>query len=468
MSSTSSVIILFIVSILSLFLLFAKPRLATWSLIVLCVFDLGFASRWLGTPRILARLPVIIALVLGARMVSDFLLCPQLKMTGSRILYATNYLLLCFFFLFLMSNLYNGENLVLGIYELRYYVIFTILVYSIYFYIPVPSSFRSFVLPVIVIALIQLPFTILQNLSVTYGNLRLSASALDIVSGTFVSYQPLIFCQTMAIGLLLTYQLHEKKPLLRINNYFLTIIIIIPLLISYSRTAVVFVLFTIFISYLSYALQERNLMIFFKTVAIMVVFPCCLLVLFYFFFWKKNDFLYQLDIDYIIEYFFRDPLTSYTPGIDVHPVMGRGKAVVEAFLLILSDFFTFIVGCGAGAVSKSDFLGIKGTYYQSYGPLAGVGRTQFAKNTCEFGLLGSVFLLTYCFSIFKFINNSLCRNDLSHADRVIIVIVSAIIPLYFYTKITTFNIVLLLLAYSIVYIHHSIEEITTETDTNVL
>ncbi|RLB71824.1 MAG: hypothetical protein DRH03_05395, partial [Deltaproteobacteria bacterium] len=214
-------------------LLFVKPRFATWLLIVLSVFDLAFFSRWLGAPRIVGRLPYIIAFILSIRMSINYLYRKHQQRYLSKAIANVLFFSGTFFLIFLFSNTYNAESIILGFYELRYFFLLATLTFSILLYIPINISLKNFIKPFVFASLVQLPFTIMQHIAVQVLGINLSTStdtSLDMVCGTFATYPQLVLLQSITIGLVLTYQLSTGKNILKINNYLLMLLIFTTIL----------------------------------------------------------------------------------------------------------------------------------------------------------------------------------------------------------------------------------------------
>ena len=198
--------------------------MAVYVLIFLSIFDFGFFSRWFDVTRYLARLPFLVAILLSVKIGCDYTmnrLGISLNEKIVRIVFKFTILLVI---TATISTTYNQENISLGLYDLRYYFLLFVLVLSIYHYRPLVFTIEGFIRILVTIGLIQIPFVITEHLLVTFTNINILAgsSALDMASGTFGGYPELVFCQIVAIGAVLTYQLRNGKPIIMpINNYIL-------------------------------------------------------------------------------------------------------------------------------------------------------------------------------------------------------------------------------------------------------
>jgi len=381
-------------------LAFLKPRIAIYLLIFFSIFDLGFFSRWIRASQYLARIPFILAGLLALIFVLSFF-SGKLKIQKNDLgVIATLKFIFLISCLAVLSCLYNGESLLLGLYELRYYYMLVIFVISFSYYIPGLATIKTFISFGVVIGLLQIPFTIFQYLLVQVMGVRLSQSALDMSSGTFASYSSLVFMQCVAIAGVLEYQLNIRKPLFKINNYFLAVLLIIPLLLSYSRSSMAFVIATVLFVFMRNMVKNINPVVILKRSITLVSVCFIFLFLFWHYFFEVHQFTEQLNVTYIVDYFMQEPkdLQQYQAG--AHAVMGRGRAITEAFNLILNNFFTFFIGMGSGSSAEAGFIGLKGNYFYEYGPMAGIGRTQMSKTIVELGFLGGCIVGYFFFRLF--------------------------------------------------------------------
>jgi len=369
-------------------LAFVKPRIAIYLLIFFSIFDLGFFSRWIGASQYLARIPFFLAGLLALIFILSFFSGKLKIQKGNREVISTLKFIFLISCLAVLSCLYNGENLVLGLYELRYYYMLGIFVISFSYYFPGQATLKNFISFGVVIGLLQIPVTIFQYMLVQVMGVRLSYSALDMSSGTFASYSSLVFLQCVAIAGVLEYQLNVRKPLFKINNYFLAVLLITPLLLSYSRSSMAFVIATVIFVFTRNMVKNINPVVILKRLIALVSVCSVFLFLFWHYFFEVHQFTEQLNVNYVADYFMQEPKTLQEYQAGAHGVMGRGRAIIESINLVSNNFFTFIIGMGSGSSAEASFIGLKGKYFYEYGPMAGIGRTQMSKTIVELGFLG--------------------------------------------------------------------------------
>ena len=442
------------VIIIGCIFLFLKPKAATCVLIFFCFIDLTFFSRWFGYSRHFGRLPFYLAIILSINLLLHYL--PR-KVTLSE-MESTNKIVIKFIGALLLTSavsmIYNDQSIVTALYDLRYYFLLLILYLAIKLYKPLPMTEVGFIRLIVVFSLVQIPVTAIQHFLVTIGGIRLSSSALDMASGTFGSYSSLLFLQLIAIGLVLNYQLKRKTPVLLFNNYILVVLLTIPLLLSYSRSAMGFIIVLILLVLLISlwdSLITRNIPGFVKTLSLTVFLPITIFALFYFFFWQNHfDIEKQLNPRHVTEYFFRYPRPSIEARIaGSHGVMGRGRTISEAIRLALRSPMQFLFGSGSGSTSEASFLGTKGTFFQNYGPFAGIGRTQISKTIAEQGFIGMAILLVFFVALFRQVRRSYrVYESLMIKDMYTIILISITI-IGFYSRVLASPITIFVLAYFI-------------------
>jgi hypothetical protein len=376
-------------------LLFLRPRIATGIVIFLCIFQFGWFTRYFGSTDYLGRIIYFFALLLAARILVDFITQQIEVQRHEKISHSILLFIFGFTTLIAVSNIYNQESFILGFYELRYYFIMVTLFFAIYYYSVLPVSLESFIIFFICIGILQIPFAIIQFALAGGGTYR----TLDSVTGTFSSYYSLVFITLLDIGLLLNYKMESNQNLFRFNSYYLVFLLIIPLLLSKSRTGTGLVLFMIALAYMWASIRKKTNISLIKGTVLMILFTFLVGSLFYNFFWKpRYDIKTQFSLGYIYSYFMRES-RILKPG--VVDSMGRARSVQEASKLISRNFLTMLLGRGSGSVSDASLLGMHGRYYSDFGPLVGIGRTQVSKVIAENGLIG-LFLFSYLFfSIWK-------------------------------------------------------------------
>jgi len=427
--------------------LFLKPRFTLYLVTFSCIFDLAYFSRWFGLSRYFARLTYFLAAILAASFISHFLIRKYAIIRKAKLIKATLILIIILFALTIISLLINQGDVLLGIYELRYYFILIVLCIGFYKYRPSFLTEPKLIQSIVIIGLIQIPVTAIQNFF-TVG-LRASSSniSLDISSGTFVSYPALVFYQCVALGLTLMYQIKTRRPILKINNYILIILLIIPLLLSFSRSAVGFVTIILLTVFLREIYIKKSLRFFLRTAVPISLLIFIVIFSFYEFFWKKHSrFEEQLNVNYVVGYFFREARDyhGYLAGSD--PVMGRGRAFIYSFKMTSESFRTFLFGLGSGSTSNSLFLGRVGNFYYRYGPEAGLGRIQYSKIIIEYGYLGLFVFITYFLYLLNQIKKARIKMRGSLCYDVFFVVLLSIVLLSFYSTILHNEITILILA----------------------
>lgn len=423
--------------------LFLKPKAASLILILTCIFSLGYFSRWFGITRYLDRLPYLLGILLAVRLTFD-ILNKKISFTDKNIIKTLFYFFIFLLFLTIFSLLYNGENFILGLFELRYYFLLIILFLCIYFYFPGQCTVNRFIKTLIIIGLIQIPFTIMEYLSVKLSAVNFIPSALDRSSGTFSSYEALVFFQCVVIAVPLVYQMKFNKPIFKINNYILSVVLTIPFVFSFSRSATIFVIVSIFIIATRQLYVEKKFKL---STVFMVLFIMIIMVSsFYFMFWKQHSLENQLNTEYIVNYIFRMPKDYQAFRQGEHTVMGRARAVYESFNHVLKSSGQALLGTGSGSTSEASLLNLSGRNFYSYGSLAGLGRTQISSIIAEFGFIGFFLFIWLLISLYRKVKTVNVENNNLLMDIYIIILINLTLNI-FYSKLFQFPVALFLLAY---------------------
>jgi len=439
-------------------LLFAKPKLATLVLIFFCTFDFGFFSRWFGLSRYFPRIPFFLSILLGFKIILDFSLR---KIAITQKTRAIKILLNFFMLLFTITSvsmLYNDGSITLSLYELRYYLLLVVLCLGIYFYKPLPVDEHSFIKFIVILGLVQIPFAVVQHASVSLMGMRLSQTGLDIVSGTFATYLSLVFFQCVAMGLTLTYQLKVKRPILKVNNYILIVLFAIPLVLSFARAAMVFVVVSLTLAFLWQFYSQKSFIYVWRTIVPIALLFIVVVALFYQFFWQQHyKIREQLDIDFAIEYSFREPQSYMFYKAGGYALMGRARALTESISLISQSLPRFLLGLGPGSASEANLLGEKGKYFYEYGPFAGLGRTQASKTITEYGFLGVMTFIALFSLLLKEVKKAKALFKFNLGMDIYFIILVNIIMLSFYARILNAAIALFILAYFIAITQNAVD-----------
>ncbi|MEE9346433.1 MAG: O-antigen ligase family protein [Methylococcales bacterium] len=385
------------------------PRLFTMLAIFFTLFQFGWFVRYYSAPPLLNRATLVMVGLLGLRVFVHFLLKKPSVRNENGHLMPLFMLAVYFIMLTLISNLYNEEKVFLGLYSLRYYFIGLTFTFALYLYCDDYLSFESFKKNIIYLALIQLPMSIAKYIAAGGGTLN----TLDTVGGTFAGYGELVICQVIAIGIVLTDKFIQRTNTLpHINSYVLLLLIIIPLLLSKSKSATIFVIMIVLFVLIYSLFKRRNLVSALKHISLTSLICITFSSLFYIFFWKSGeyDISNYINPEYVLDYYMREPLLDnkrISGGAD--PNMGRFRAVYTAWNLVQQDIMHALLGYGAGSGSEASFLGVDGSLYQKSGPLAGIARNQYSKSILEFGMLGLIGIIYFCYAFgrrLRFIANT--------------------------------------------------------------
>lgn len=395
--------------------LMVSPRMLTIVVIFLSLFQLNWFTRYFGAPATLNRASLAIAGLLGIRLAVDFALKRKNRISKLTILNPV-LLLTCFFIaLTISSNLYNGESMLLGVYELRYYFFGFVTCFGLYFYFFETLTLTFFKKVMIWLGLIQIPFSVIKWLALGSSGRQVS---LDSVTGTFSTYVDLTACQILTISIVLLEELTRKKRIIRLNNYLLCLLLLVPLLLSSAATATAFLALSVgFVWYLS-ALYQKNTVIFFKQTIMAFVAGIVCLTLLYVFFWQSNnyDLNKMFNPTYVVNYFMADPVTDYRRYLQgADPRMGRARAIVEAVKLIFDNPINAIFGYGSGSTAEASSFNTSGQLFQKVGPLAGLGRNHYSKTIAEFGLLGLVGFIAFFVTLSIRIKHFSAASDIKNS-----------------------------------------------------
>jgi hypothetical protein len=375
-------------------LLFLNPRVLLSVTTILLVVQLNWFVRFTSAPNIVGQIGLLLGCLLGGRVLIYLMFTKKLRKGP-----LANFVLLIILLIILtvFSALVNEENIILGLFELRFYYLSIFLAFGIYIYGGEKVSIDFFKKFIVVIAVVQIPITLIQYLLAGGGEYK----TLDIVTGTFAVYPELISCQLLAIGLLLLNKIRYRKNILAYNSYFLMFILLLPILLSNSRSASGFLLIVLIITW-GIAVRGQSINLRVKSLLVVATISLISVFIMYYLFWNNRGFNYQLNLTFVFDYYMRpslDDYDRYLRGSD--PVMGRARAIVESIKLIKESTSNMLLGYGSGAVSDSAFLAMEGEKFQEFGPLAGLGRNQYSKIIVENGLIGLLLFLGFFMSINK-------------------------------------------------------------------
>lgn len=401
-----------------------------WLVVVtasLMIIQFNWFNRYYELPPYFNRITLGLVGVLGLFLLGRHLGGRKVRLTAT-MLQPVMYIGIFFVCLTLITNTYNQEDIVLGLFELRYYFAGFVLTYALYTYFGAVLSVRVFKKAIVYIALAQVPVAVLQYISAEGGATR----TLDSVTGTFSTYIELVASQILALGLVLTDKFIEKTDTVRLNGYIVVLVLLVPLLLSKSKMATGFVIMIIAFSWLYSGVRQRNLGVmirhFYTSGTLLVVVS----VLFYSFFWQRFDYEKYLEPEFVYDYFTTEPVVDYGE-IEWMKArnLGRLSAITESMSQTFSHPMTAMIGHGAGSVSVSMALGRAGRFYQApgFGPLAGIDRNQYSKTIMEFGLAGLAGFVWFFVMLHRRIKVMRLNTEAGTSLTMIIV---CLLPLSFY------------------------------------
>lgn len=366
-------------------LLVQKPKFLTYLVILTCMVQTDWFVRYMSMPEFVRRIPIAFSMVLISRLILEAL--NREKETSKTNKYIISMLVLLSIHL-LMSVVLNNSNPVLAFYSNRY----IITGYTIYIayksYIYDDRAIDNTLKMIVIFAMLQIPVSLLQYFLAAGGQ----SNTLDTVTGTFTSYSDLVGFQTIAIGVLIV-ERQSGRAILQANSYFLATLCLIPMLISNSKTAVLFPMFMIGYLILKPA-RNRRLLSTIGQKLLMAVMMIITVMLFYKYFWiNRYDIDRYSDREYITNYYTRE-------AGETTERMGRLRSIIVAKELITEDTGSLLVGKSPGATQIATLLKMSGQYYEEVGRLAGLGRTQISVIITEYGITGIV-LLVYMMYKFK-------------------------------------------------------------------
>ena len=213
--------LLVVISVFSIIVLF-RARLATWIFLTFSIVQLGWLDRYVTGVEGYRRFSLIVGLMLALRIALD-LISGSKRISKSHIfLKPLIPLAITYLVVTIISNYYNNESILLGLYSLRYYLIGYIACISIYFYNHNILTIGKLKLALIAIGLLQIPFSVFKYIYAGAG----SQYTLDSVSGTFSGYGELLGCQVICIAIVVYDKLQYGIKYFKINSYILSLLLI--------------------------------------------------------------------------------------------------------------------------------------------------------------------------------------------------------------------------------------------------
>jgi hypothetical protein len=385
----------FFTALLALAAFLSPARVLTGITVLLSVVQLGWLTRYAGSAPMYNRIGLVAMVLLATRLFIDILRGHIIILKADNILKYS--LLLAMYVLFhtFLSNVYSGESIVLGLYNLRYYAHGLVICFALYGYYDL--KVYSFVKFCVLLGIIQIPASIIKYIFAGSG-FRIT---LDSVTGTFSSYGELVACQMFAIILVLFFKVTENRNIFRLNGYLLPIALIVPLLLSKSRAATGFILLSV-LYILLVSWRKMGFRVLLRGSIPMLLILASIVMLFYYYFWLPSyDIEEQLSTGYLSRYFSRGPRIVVTSEGRMHLGMGRISQITTAISLVSKSPMTAAFGLGSGATSESIALGIQGQHYGEWGIYTGLGSTELSKIISEFGFLGAIAVLTFFFGVYR-------------------------------------------------------------------
>jgi len=166
----------------------------------------------------------------------------------------------------------------------------------------------------------------------------------------------------------------------------------------------------------------------------------------------RRDFRRQYSIDNIIRYTDRIPLSHYQYlKLKDDPRMGRLASIVKSFNLIFNSPSVFLFGLGPGNTQESHVLGKDGKYFQKYGSLSGLNRTQLSLIISEFGFLGIFLYFLFFWYLWKIIRRFKNINILEYQliSGVYLAFIILLFLFFTYSQVLNDYVVILILSYFI-------------------
>lgn len=379
-----------------------KPKLATQIFIAFSIFQLGWLDRYVIVGAELGRISLIFGIILMFRIVLDLISKRKRILKTHRFLKPLIPLGLIYLLITLLSNYYNNESIILGLYSLRYYIIGYTACLSLYFYNRSSLSIIRLKRLLIILGLIQIPFSIVKYIHAGGGALQ----TLDSVTGTFSGYGELVGCQLLCVGILIYDKLKYSKNTLKINNYLLSLVLISPLILSKSRTASALIAIIPLFAFFLYAIHSKDIVKNLGKAIFIIALSLVIWILFYNYFWLVGyDVEEQLSSEYIYGYFMRE--AEYSPTRTVYGAgLGRMMAIIKATDTVTQNPFNLLFGFGSGSTQEAIFLRQSGNYYEEYGEFAGIGRNQYSRIIFEYGFVGLMALMAFLLHIKRSISRA--------------------------------------------------------------
>ncbi len=398
----------------------AFPRVGIWLIIFFSVCQLSYFSRWTSVihfPKQLTWFPFFISGVLLLPLIA------RQSLLRRPIFYRNAPLKILFWFTMLIlftasiSSLLNEISPLTGLFGMRYILLLPIIVFLIYLFESPKTDIESYIKFIVFIGLIQIPLTIIQRILFGALNVVLTSDTRDLISGSFSNDGVLTFTQLFSFSLAVSHWARTGKVVWCRNMLLLSMLLLCPIFISNSRASIVFLFFiigSIVIRYKGLLLKGK-----FGKYIFLLLFVAAIGTAMIFGKLQKFDYGRDLKTQYSLQHM-KDYLFAANRQIYEYkewggdPRMGRGMSIITAYELIKQRIPTLFFGLGPGSTQKSLVFGKNGKYYEEYGYLSGLGRTQISLILAELGFMGIFLFVIFFYSLKKIVSNGIPENTAVH------------------------------------------------------
>jgi len=380
------------------------PKIGVWTLTFLSIFQLTYFHRWtvVNIPRFFAWLPFFVAILLIIPLVIERFFYRQIfakKVSLLRLLYL---FVLGMIIVSTVSSYVNGTDLLTSLFGIRYILLLLIMATALHTYRNLGLDINSFMRFTVWIGIVQIPFAIFQRVLFSNFGIILTGQSQDLISGTFSSYSTMCFFQLMALSIVVSFWVRTGKAI--IGKFILPLIVglCVPIALSNARAIFLFLMILIFLVIVRFhsVLVKRFVKFYLYGIALLVLVYFGSMFTFWSFQKREfgRDIKRQYKIDYLLNYVLRPSMPAHVYLVNGgDPRMGRIRALTTSIDLIKGDWTTLLFGLGAGSTQQSQVFASSGKYFQSYGPLSGLGRTDISLVLAEFGGVG-ILLYLYLFA----------------------------------------------------------------------
>ncbi len=227
-----------------------------------------------------------------------------------------------------ITSVIYSESIILSLYSYRY----TLLLPIIYFYTLYYDKwiYNTGIIKLIIgFAYLQIPFAVAKYFIAGGGELN----TLDSVTGTFTAYGSLVACQVSAIAIITYNLVVGKKAVFRVNHTIAVLLLLVPLVLSKSRLASLFVMIAVGLGLLIPLMRISSRRVSVRRVMYVLCLSVLISAILYKYFWVEQD--YDLEqhssSEYVWDYLTRQGSDNgNTTGIS----MGRIQSIITASKLV--------------------------------------------------------------------------------------------------------------------------------------